>query len=74
MARVLFLGPHDSPVFTYLKSAETEVVQTMGRLDNAFVDAQRFDFLVSYGYRYMIQERLLSRFPIATQVPQIANI
>jgi methionyl-tRNA formyltransferase len=60
---VLFLGPAESAVLEFLKTAELSVVQTMELLDPAFLDAQAADFLVSHGYRHIIKKGVLDRFP-----------
>jgi methionyl-tRNA formyltransferase len=60
---VLFLGPPDSLVFDFLKSAETDVFQTMEPLDEAFFARTRIDFLVAHGYRQILRPTVLDRFP-----------
>src|ERR1700733_14616784 len=60
---VLFLGPPESVVLAFLKTAETSVVQTMEPLDDAFLDRDSADFLVSHGYRHIIKQKVLDRFP-----------
>jgi methionyl-tRNA formyltransferase len=60
---VLFLGPPESAVLAFLKTAETGVVQTMDPLDDAFLDRHPADFLVSHGYRHIIKQKVLDRFP-----------
>ena len=61
--KLLFLGPNDSPLLEYLRSVETLVVSTMSRLDVAYLDAHKFDFLVSYNYRRILTGDILGRFP-----------
>jgi methionyl-tRNA formyltransferase len=60
---VLFLGPSDSPVLEFLKSSESDVVQTMEPIDEPFLDGHRSEFLVSHGYRHIIKPGVLDRFP-----------
>jgi methionyl-tRNA formyltransferase len=60
---VLFLGPSESPVFDFLKSAEGEVAQATEPLDDALFDFMPTDFLVSFGYRHLIAASVLERFP-----------
>jgi methionyl-tRNA formyltransferase len=60
---VLFLGPPDSLVLDFLKSAKEDVVQTMDRLDGVFLDRNSFDLLVSHGYRHILRPNVLDRFP-----------
>jgi methionyl-tRNA formyltransferase len=61
--KVLFLGPGDSAVLDFLKSAESQVVQTADRLDEAFLDRNAADFLVSHGFRHILGPDVLNRFP-----------
>jgi methionyl-tRNA formyltransferase len=61
--KVLFLGPVDSPVLDFLKSAESQVVQTADRLDEAFLNRNPADFLVSHGFRHILGPDVLKRFP-----------
>jgi methionyl-tRNA formyltransferase len=61
--KVLFLGPGDSAVLDFLKSAESQVVQTADRLDEAFLDRNAADFLVSHGFRHILGSDVLNRFP-----------
>ena len=60
--RILFLGLNDSLLLEYLQSVETLVVATMGRLDVSYIDAHKFDFLVSYNYRRILTSDILGRF------------
>jgi methionyl-tRNA formyltransferase len=60
---VLFLGPPDSPVLDFLKSTEGEVVQTLDPIDGAFLARNPVEFLVSHGYRHIIKQNVLDRFP-----------
>jgi methionyl-tRNA formyltransferase len=60
---VLFLGPPDSPVLDFLKSAEAEVVPTLDPIDGAFLDRHGVEFLVSHGYRHVLRPPVLDRFP-----------
>src|SRR5580692_1329525 len=61
--KVLFLGPGDSAVLDFLKSAESQVVQTADRLDEAFLDRNAADFLVSHGFRHILRPDVLDLFP-----------
>jgi methionyl-tRNA formyltransferase len=61
--KVLFLGPGDSAVLDFLRSAESDVMQTADRLDEAFLDRNAADFLVSHGFRHILGSDVLNRFP-----------
>jgi methionyl-tRNA formyltransferase len=60
---VLFLGPPDSLVLDFLKSTEADVAQTLDPLDEVFFDRTPADFLVAHGYRHIIRQNVLDRFP-----------
>ncbi len=61
--KVLFLGPPDSAALDFLKSAESQVVQTADPIDEAFLDRNPADFLVSHGFRHILRADVLDRFP-----------
>lgn len=61
--KVLLLGPEKLAIRAVLASCGDEVVQTEERLDDSHPILQGVDFLVSYGYRHILGEELLSRFP-----------
>ncbi len=61
--KVLFLGPADSAVLDFLKSTESQVVQTTEGLWEEFLESVAADFLVSHGYRHIIRQSVLDRFP-----------
>jgi methionyl-tRNA formyltransferase len=61
--KVLFLGPVDSAVLDFLRSAESDVMQRADRLDEAFLDRNAADFLVSHGFRHILGSDVLNRFP-----------
>jgi len=57
--RILFLGYIDSPLVRYLATTD-EVVATAERV--SLEQATTCDFLVSYGYRYILKADTLNRF------------
>lgn len=61
--KILYLGHADSPLISYLKSDQNEVVQTLEKLNFEEVKRSGFDFLVSYSYRHIIKKDLLDLFP-----------
>src|SRR6202035_5691563 len=60
---VLFLGPSESAVLEFLKTAEPNVVQTMDPLDELLFDEHPVDLLIAHGYRHIIKPSVLDRFP-----------
>ncbi len=61
--KILFLGLADSPVLDFLRREGNEVAQTMDKLDAAELSSQSYDFLVSYRYRLILKDDVLSLFP-----------
>lgn len=57
--KVLFLGYIDSPLVDFVRSGDDLVASGARLSDEAFVG---YDFLISYGYRYIIREQVLKLF------------
>ncbi|GAB4268798.1 MAG: hypothetical protein Kow0029_04370 [Candidatus Rifleibacteriota bacterium] len=57
--RILFLGPEDSPLRQWLEETGEEVVATSRKIDVSYIEANRICFLISYGYRHIIQKDVL---------------
>jgi len=60
-ARVLFLGPAESPVLAWLTAQGEDVVQMTDRVSEPEIDG--LDLLVSHGYRHLIRTDVLDHFP-----------
>jgi methionyl-tRNA formyltransferase len=60
--KVLFLGSSESSLVKWLQSLGEEVIATMKPIDVAFLDVHSPDFIVSYGYRYIIKKDVLIRY------------
>jgi methionyl-tRNA formyltransferase len=58
--RVLFLGAPDSPILAHLREAGIDVTQTADKISD-----QTADLIVSHGYRHILSEATLDRFPVA---------
>ena len=61
--KILFLGPHDSPLITWMQEQGEQVIQTADMFSDQFVKEQGFTFLVSYGYRHILRKDILGLFP-----------
>lgn len=61
--KILFLGPENSPLLTWLKARGENIVQTSERITAAFLKEQEVTFLLSYGYRHIISKEILDCFP-----------
>lgn len=61
--KILFLGPRNSPILVWLKKQNENVFSTEERITKEFVIENKFDFLISYGYRFIINKDILNLFP-----------
>lgn len=61
--RILFLGPADSPLIRWLTDQGEIVHQESRKITIDSVTGGDFTFLVSYGYRHLLDERVLRKFP-----------
>jgi methionyl-tRNA formyltransferase len=60
--KVLFLGHDNSPIVEYLNEIDEEVVVLTEILTIESITALNPDFLISYGYRYIIKQNILDYF------------
>lgn len=58
--RILMLGSHSKKLIPYVKSLGDEIEYVEDRLEESIVS--NVDFLVSYGYRFIIKENILNKF------------
>ncbi len=61
--KILFLGPEDSPLITWLREQGEKVIQTADKLSAQEVSDQGYSFLISYGYRHILRKDILDIFP-----------
>lgn len=61
--KVLFLGPSDSPVFIWLLEQGENIVSTTDKISVDYILENQFNFLISYGYRYILRKDVLDLFP-----------
>jgi len=60
---VLLLARPTTPLLGWLREQGEEVGHTLDPLDPAWLDRERFDALVSYGYPRILPAEVLERFP-----------
>ena len=60
---MLFLGPSSSPLLRWLVDQGENVICTTAPVTPHFVTYNEFDFLVSYGYRYILSKDILDLLP-----------
>ena len=61
--KILFLGPPDSPVLEWLRKNGENVFSTEEKITKDFVINKSFNFLISYGYRFILKKEILDLFP-----------
>ena len=62
---ILFLGPDNKPqlsIVDFLKSSGESVIKVNQVLDINFIKKHNFKYLISYGYRHIIKNRILKVF------------
>ncbi|ANE35179.1 formyltransferase domain-containing protein [Campylobacter iguaniorum] len=60
--RILFLGYDECKILDFLSNNGYFIAQTQDKIDSKLIVDYKFDFLISYGYRYIIKENILSLF------------
>ncbi|MDC1048681.1 formyltransferase family protein [Flavobacteriaceae bacterium] len=60
--KILFLGPSDSPVVDWLRKNGENVFSTEEKITKDFVINKSFNFLISYGYRFILKKEILDLF------------
>ena len=60
--KILFLGPSDSPILQWLKKNNENVFSTEKKITTEYVIENKFNFLISYGYRFILRKEILSLF------------
>lgn len=58
--KILFLGPSDLRLIKWIKKQENEVVVKNDKFDINFLKKNHFDFIISYGYRYLIEKNIIN--------------
>lgn len=62
MKNILFLGNKNSTLIDFIEGSGYKVVQTQNRIDVNFLLDNNINFVVSYGYRYIIDESVVNFF------------
>ncbi|MEZ5673020.1 MAG: formyltransferase family protein [Thiotrichaceae bacterium] len=60
--KILFLGDENSSLVSYLEQMGENVLSMTEKVTIDFIDAYRPDFIISYGYRYIIKQEILDRY------------
>ncbi|WP_296863845.1 formyltransferase family protein [Thermosyntropha sp.] len=56
------LGPKRNNIIHYLKSFGDEVINTDKKIDERSEYLEDVDFIISYGYRYLLSKNVINRF------------
>ena len=64
--KILFLGSQSSPVFKWLIDEGENVMFTENIISVDFILDHKFNFLISYGYRHILNKKILSLFGNST--------
>ena len=59
---ILFLGDSDNELIQFIKSSDCNVIQTQNKININFLLDNDIDFVVSYGYRYIIDDKVVKFF------------
>ena len=57
--KILFLGEIDNPVYKWLMNKDEDVYCYNKKFNIEFIKKNRFEFLISYGYRHIISDDIL---------------
>jgi len=60
--KILFLGDKDSPLVSYLEQIGENVLSMTEKVTANFIDVHHPEFIISYGYRYIITQEILDRY------------
>lgn len=60
---ILFLGPEDSPLLKWLRGTEEFVINTSGEITPGFIQENKVNFVISYGYRHVLKKDALDKLP-----------
>ncbi|MGG7073918.1 formyltransferase family protein [Campylobacter sp. 9BO] len=59
--KILYLGPY-SELVEFLKDDKNIIYQNNNKIDENFIIKEKFDFLISYRYRYILPAQILRHF------------
>jgi methionyl-tRNA formyltransferase len=60
---ILFLGTPYNPLIEYLKQDGNNVIQTMDVVSPEFIDENKIEYVISYGYRLILRKDFLDKLP-----------
>ncbi len=60
---ILFLGYTDSPLISFLRDGGEQVQATAEKITPEFILSEKIEFIISYGYRFMLKKEILDLLP-----------
>lgn len=57
--KILLLGPYKTDLILFLRSLGDDVFHTQEKIDSKFIIECRYDFIISYGYRFIITKEVV---------------
>jgi Formyl transferase len=60
---ILFLGPENSPLLSFLRESGECVIHTSDKIDQQFIKQHKVSFLISFSYRHIIGKDVLDLLP-----------
>ena len=57
--KILFLGEKINPVYKWLINNKEEVINKTEKISLEFVKKEKFEFIISYGYRHIISINII---------------
>ena len=61
--KILFLGYENSPLISHIQSLGDSVLVTNDKINTTFIRDRGIEFIVSYGYRYIIKPDVINALP-----------
>lgn len=59
--RILLLGPKKEKIIKFLVFDDNYVINTNKKIDCSYIKKEEIDFIISYGYRHIINENVLEK-------------
>ena len=60
--KILFLGYMDNPLINFIRDNGDEVITCADKIDLNLVHDFGADFIVSYGYRYIVKKDITQKY------------
>ncbi len=61
--KILFLGQENCDLIPWLQAQGEQVIQNTNKISCQYIKEQNIDFIISYGYRHILTQEILSLLP-----------